>query len=287
MNSQEKSSNICPNCAAENKQIEDAWLSLMTDGDVVRCTNCNEPLHTSQVSSSDGSNQNRFFIRFLLIAAGLSGLFLLLNSHLDVLSLTKDLWNSIYIIILILFISSTLAYGKIYQKLKYLSIWVGIFSLLIVGYSYRHDLTGIKNKVLAELVPAKGVQSTLDSISFPVSSDGHFYIRAFINEIPIIFLVDTGASDIVFSPSDAKKLGFEISELKFNRIYETANGTVRGSSFRIDDLKIGAIHIKDMGASINEANMRNSLLGMTFFKQLKSYEVKNDVLTLYWLESIR
>ena len=158
---------------------------------------------------------------------------------------------------------------------------------MIVGYSYRHELTGVKNKVLAELVPAKGVQSTLDSISFPVSSDGHFYIRAFVNEIPITFLVDTGASDIVLSPNDAKKLGFEISELKFNRIYETANGTVRGSSFRIDDLKIGAIQIKDMEASINEANMRNSLLGMTFFKQLRSYEVKNDVLTLYWLESIR
>ena len=60
------------------------------------------------------------------------------------------------------------------------------------------------------------------------------------------------------------------------------NGTVRGSSIRITDFRIGEIHLREIGASVNEAEMRNSLLGMTFFKRLKSYEVKNDVLTLYW-----
>jgi aspartyl protease family protein len=62
----------------------------------------------------------------------------------------------------------------------------------------------------------------------------------------------------------------------------TKNGTLRGSSTRINDFRIGEIHLREIGASVNEAEMRNSLLGMTFFKRLKSYEVKNDVLTLYW-----
>ncbi len=287
MESPKKKLNICSHCEAENPLIEDSWLSMMNDDETMRCTNCNEPLHRSRGSSSGGSIQSRFLVRFVSIAASLSGLLFLINWRLDVLSLTQDPGNSIYILVLVLFISSALAYGKIYQKLKYLSIWVGIFTVLIIGYSYRYELIGIKDKVLAELNPAGGVQYTLDSISFPVSSDGHFYIRAFVNEVPITFMVDTGASDIVLSPGDAKKLGYHLSDLNFNRIYETANGTVRGSSVRIDDLKIGAMHMKDVGASINEASMRNSLLGMTFFKQLKSYEVKNDALTLYWLESTR
>jgi len=62
------------------------------------------------------------------------------------------------------------------------------------------------------------------------------------------------------------------------------NGTVRGSSIRIANLRTGEIHLKEIGASVNEAEIRNSLLGMTFFKRLKSYEVKNDVLTLFWSE---
>jgi aspartyl protease family protein len=96
-----------------------------------------------------------------------------------------------------------------------------------------------------------------------------------------MFLADKGASHIVLSPDDAGKLCIETDKLPFDRFYETANGTVRGSSIRIADLRVGEIHLKEIGASVNEAEMRNSLLGMTFFKRLKSYEVKNDVLTLY------
>lgn len=38
---------------------------------------------------------------------------------------------------------------------------------------------------------------------------------------------------------------------------------------------------QQIGASVNEAEMKKSLLGMTFFRRLESYEVKNGVLTLY------
>jgi aspartyl protease family protein len=97
-------------------------------------------------------------------------------------------------------------------------------------------------------------------------------------------LADTGASDIVLSPADAGRLGIETDKLPFDRFYETANGTVRGSSIRITDFVIGEIHLKEIGASVNEAQMGKSLLGMTFFRRLESYEVKNSVLTLYWSE---
>jgi clan AA aspartic protease (TIGR02281 family) len=85
----------------------------------------------------------------------------------------------------------------------------------------------------------------------------------------LVLMADTGASHIVFSPDDAEKLGIETDELRFDRFYETANGTVRGSSIRIATLKIGEIHLREIEASVNEAEMRNSLLGMTFSKNAK------------------
>ena len=100
--------------------------------------------------------------------------------------------------------------------------------------------------------------------------------------MPILFLADTGASHIVLAPGDARKLGIAIEDLSFDRVYHTANGTVRGSSIRIDEFRVGSIHLEDIVASVNEAEMGRSLLGMTFFKRLNSYEVHNDVLTLYW-----
>lgn len=237
----------------------------------------------SDLASGKGSNL-KFNFPFFIIVFLLSLLMIYLNRTFGVFTFKENSGQLAYEIVLILIVSSAIASGKIRQNLKYLAIWIGIFIILLGGYSYRDELVGIKDKILVEIIPAKGVQKTPDSISFPSSSDGHFYIQANVNNIPIMFLADTGASNIVFSPADAAKLGIKTDELRFDRIYETANGIVRGSSITIDDLNVGKIHLKKIRASVNEANMRNSLLGMTFFKKLRSYEVKNDVLTLYWTE---
>ncbi|MCG8548909.1 MAG: TIGR02281 family clan AA aspartic protease, partial [Desulfobacterales bacterium] len=229
-------------------------------------------------------SDRNFNTGFFIIAVLLSGLVIWLNRTFDVITLKEDSGRIAYEILAILIVSSGLASGKIGQNLKYLAIWAGIFLIMMTGYCYRHEMATIKDKVLAEFVPGKGFRKTPDSISFPVSSDGHFYIRAEVNGIPVTFLADTGASHIVLSPHDAEKLGIRKENLRFDRFYETANGTVRGSSIRIADFRAGTIHLKEIGASVNEAEMSNSLLGMTFFRRMKSYEVKNDVLTLFWNE---
>lgn len=118
----------------------------------------------------------------------------------------------------------------------------------------------------------------------PCTSIKILIIRSYLklNDVLILFLADTGASGIVLSPADAEKIGFKISDLNFNKIFLTANGKVRGSSIKLSSLKISGIYLKDVRASVNEAKMRESLLGMTFFRRLKSYEVKNNTLTFYW-----
>jgi aspartyl protease family protein len=256
----------------------------MGDSDSYVCTKCKKPLFSEQSRNlpiNKKTAPTSFNIAFFLVFALLSVLLIYLNRIFNILSFNENPAQIVYEILIILIISSAIASGKIRKNLKHLIIWAGIFLILMIGYSYRHELSGIKEKVLAELVPAKGMQKTIDSMSFPASSDGHFYILAEVNGKPLIFLADTGASHIVLSPSDAQKLGIEKNELKFNRFYETANGTVRGSSIQIADLTIGNIHFIDVDASVNEAEMQNSLLGMSFFKRLESYGVKNDVLTLY------
>jgi aspartyl protease family protein len=274
----------CRLCGTENFRELESWMDCMEGEEPQHCSNCKKVLSESQsfgcLDSEKKANWN-FNIGYFIIVLLLLGLLIFLNRTFEVLTFKEDSGQLVYEILLILIVSSALASGKILQNLKYLAIWAGIFLILMTGYSYRYELSSIKEKVLADIIPAKGFRKTPDSISFPVSSDGHFYIRAEVNGIPIIFLADTGASDIVLSPADAGKLGIETDGLRFDRFYETANGTVRGSSIRIADLKIGKLHLKKIGASVNEADMQKSLLGMAFFRRLKSYEVKNGVLTLY------
>jgi len=281
---------VCPHCGAENSEnigVSEAWLSGINDREPVQCFKCKKALHddrNSDCPDSEKMTDRSFNIRFFIITVVLLGLLVYMNWTFEVFTFSRDSGQIIYEILVILIVSSALASGEIRRNLKYLAIWGGIFLILMVGYSYRHQLSGVKDKVMAELIPAKGFQKNQNSVSFPVSSDGHFYIWAKVSGIPVMFLADTGASHIVLSPKDAGKLGIETDQLRFDRIYETANGNVRGSSIRISDFSIGELYLKDIRASVNEAEMRHSLLGMTFFKRLMSYQVKNDVLTLHWSE---
>jgi aspartyl protease family protein len=232
-------------------------------------------------SQSDDSSLP-FAVRFLLIAGGLIGFLVYLNRTFHALDFREDSGQIVYQGIFILFVSATLASGNTWRKIKQLAAWAAIGLVFMIGFSYRYELAGVRNRLLSEVMPSKGLQTTPDSVTFPVSADGHFYIQAEVNGVPLIFLADTGASGIVLSPADAKKLGINLRELDFNRLYQTANGTVRGSIVQLANFKVQGIHLQNVRASVNEAEMSNSLLGMTFFKRLKRYEVKEDKLTLYW-----
>ena len=96
------------------------------------------------------------------------------------------------------------------------------------------------------------------------------------------FLVDTGASDIVLSPSDAKRLGVDVAQLQFTQDYETANGVGRGAPYTIERLTVGPVLMTVVPASINQTPMESSLLGMTFLKRLDGFEVRGRKLYLRW-----
>ena len=101
-----------------------------------------------------------------------------------------------------------------------------------------------------------------------------------MNGVALRFLVDTGASDVVLGPADARRLGFDVAALDYSRRYRTANGVVFGAPVTLDRVRVGPIALDDVRASVNGAEMARSLLGMSFLGRLKGYEVSDDVLTL-------
>lgn len=159
-------------------------------------------------------------------------------------------------------------------------VWIGAALLLVVGYGYRFELEAIGERVLGELIPHRGTQSGAATVDFRAGIDGHFRVEARVDGTPLRFLVDTGASDVMLSPRDARRLGFDMEELAFTRLYTTANGVVRGAPVRLGEVVIGPIRMTDVPASVNGADMESSLLGLSFLGRLRSYEVRQGVLTL-------
>jgi clan AA aspartic protease (TIGR02281 family) len=111
---------------------------------------------------------------------------------------------------------------------------------------------------------------------------GHFVLDAVVDGVPLTFLVDTGASDIVLTLDDARELGFLPQDLEFSQRFRTANGEVRGAPVRLRELRIGQFSLYDLDASVNEAPLAISLLGMGFLEQLAGYEVDDGRLILRW-----
>jgi aspartyl protease family protein len=111
---------------------------------------------------------------------------------------------------------------------------------------------------------------------------GHFLVEAVVNGAPVTFLVDTGASDVVLTMVDAKRLGFRPENLRFTQRFASANGEVRGAPVVLREIRIGQFSVFDMPASVNEAPLRISLLGMSFLKRLHGYGVEDGRLILRW-----
>jgi aspartyl protease family protein len=111
---------------------------------------------------------------------------------------------------------------------------------------------------------------------------GHFLVEAVVNGVPIDFMVDTGASHVVLSLQDARRLGFTSTNLHFTQKFQSANGTVRAAPVELRELRIGQLRLFDLEASVNGGPLPISLLGMSFLQRLSSYEVARDRLILRW-----
>jgi aspartyl protease family protein len=111
---------------------------------------------------------------------------------------------------------------------------------------------------------------TGDGIEVPVADDGHFYLNAEVNGSNVLFVVDTGASDIVLSERDARRAGFDPDTLNYFGTAMTANGQVATAPVRLETLKLGERIDEQVPAVVNSGELDTSLLGMSY---LSRYEL--------------
>lgn len=194
--------------------------------------------------------------------------------------------NLIYLGLIVIFlILNFIANNRVgfYVIIKHISIWVIIFLLGILAYSYRYEINNTKERIVRELAPGSATHNRkTGAIILNQATDGHFYLNTIINRKKVRFLIDTGASDIALNLQDAQNIGINIKKIKFNKIYNTANGKTYGASVILDHLIVGRVKFNRVSASIMSSDMDISLLGMTFLNRLKKYEFKNSNLILYY-----
>lgn len=161
-------------------------------------------------------------------------------------------------------------------------LWVGIFGIAVVGYTFRDDLYLIAGRVFGELRPGVAVvDSANGTATFQRGMGGHFQVESHINGAPMTLIFDTGASAVVLTEKDARAAGIDTDALGYTIPVSTANGTGRAAAVVLDEMEVGGIVRHDVRAYIAEAGaLDTSLLGMTFLETLRRYAVTSNALEL-------
>lgn len=171
---------------------------------------------------------------------------------------------------------------KIFQLIKTIFPWLLVFFVVYAGYVFRHDLSGVGQRLQGALLPHAGQEAQPGSMRFTRTNDGHFHIQARVNNVPVTFLADTGATEIIIDQATARRLGIDVGRLKLTQIYHTANGTVRAAPTFLQRFQLGSLELFDLPVSVNEVSMAEPLLGMSFFNRLKRFDMQEDQLTIHW-----
>lgn len=118
-------------------------------------------------------------------------------------------------------------------------------------------------------------------VRLPADPRGHYVAETVVEGSALRMLVDTGASIVALRESDARAAG--VREDAGGREYalSTANGIVRARGATIREMRVGPIILRDVEAVIlPDAQLGSNLLGMSFLKRLRGFEITGQELTL-------
>jgi aspartyl protease family protein len=117
-----------------------------------------------------------------------------------------------------------------------------------------------------------------NKIVLPVSSGGHFMAQGAINGRAMQFMVDTGASAVGMSQSDAERAGVNYRSGRQVPI-GTANGVVPGWVVKLSSVRIGDVEVHEVDAIVTPAYMPYVLLGNSFLSRFQMQR-NNDQMVL-------
>ena len=187
--------------------------------------------------------------------------------------------------VLVLVVTGFIGRGAAGRTARYALIWAVIVVFLLVGYTYRDELTNVAQRVFAEIVPGQATTITDEKNDVVVVNRArgstHFVVVTEINNAPLRMLVDTGASVITLTTDDARLAGIQTRSLRYDVIVATANGQARAAPVTLDRVAIGPIELNRVVALVaEEGALEMSLLGLNFLNALSSYSVTGDQLVL-------
>lgn len=171
-------------------------------------------------------------------------------------------------------------WSEVFLVLGLAAVISAVTSYFIAPNLPVEDRSSSSPQVVSETAPVVNANVATDvrrAATLQLRGDGHYWARALVNnKASVEFMVDTGASVVALTVHDAQKLGLDPKSLDYDWDIRTAGGVVKGASVVIDSIKINQVHIRNVEAMVLPEALDQSLLGMSFLRELYSYEFRGE-----------
>jgi len=173
--------------------------------------------------------------------------------------------------------------GVIGDKAAVLAVDGGDPKTVKVGQSWRgisvlsveHDQATIevdgKKRVLQRGILYRNADASASGhskVTLAADPRGHFFIDGAVNRVPVLFMVDTGATMDSLPQSDADRLGIDYRSGQRSKT-RTANGLASVYLVKLDTIRVGNIELHNVdGLVVEGAGLDQALLGMSFLNRV-------------------
>ncbi len=118
-------------------------------------------------------------------------------------------------------------------------------------------------------------------VQLKADQTGHFGGTFEMNGRDVPALVDTGATLVAINRSTARRLGIKLDQSDFKYEVRTANGKTHAAGVVLDRVVIGRVEVTKVEAMVlDDSALSQTLIGMSFLKQLSRYAVTDGTLVL-------
>jgi len=154
-----------------------------------------------------------------------------------------------------------------------MAAWVLVLGMLTLFFNGVLDRQHNPNQQLSTAT----VPDEPQEVVLVRNKQGHYVATGGINGEAVVFLLDTGATDVAIPQALARRLNLKRGA---EVISNTANGQVTAWRTRLDRVNLGGIELTNIRGSILPGMEGDEvLLGMSFLKQLELIQ-RGDSLTI-------
>lgn len=132
------------------------------------------------------------------------------------------------------------------------------------------------------IIEKEDKEFTEEIVEVPFTQEGGVYkVKCSINNLPLYFIFDTGASVVSISNLDAafmfKNNYLSQKDIEGTQRFSTADGNIsEGTIINLNKVEFGGLSLTNIKASVVNSQQAPLLLGQSVLKKLGRYEIDND-----------